>query len=893
MKERKMRWLVIYMMIISAIQAEEPSLTVDFPTGSDRIWPGIHLWANRPQDWRQSNGRLECHAGDKPLRNVHLLSADLGPKGALTTSVRFGKVEYSAELGKNDWVGFGLGVGAKDMDYRARSLIFHSAGANAGIIAALDGDGWLVFLDGDKQMRPLPTFWEGDYHLLRRQHDLQLRLNIIPEKENTSQLHAILTDNKTGKVLQEARSYGIKSERLAGNIALTSHYGLGKTGKSYWFGKWTLSGERLQLHPERQKSPIIGALYMTSQQQLTLTAQLHPVGETDGKTVRLKIKKNQKWQEIGKAAICEPGWYATIRVPNWLEKEDCSFRLVYTIDGSDHYFHGRIKAEPSQREFLMIAAFTGNNNMSGSFDQTKRSKKYDFIEANLWFPHNDIMAAVPQNQPDLLVYTGDQIYEHRPVKADHSGALSSYVDYVYKWSLFYWAHNPLLSQYPTVCLIDDHDIWQINLWGKGGAASKNLPKEEIPEQYGQWMKFMYRHDQGYILPGDWINMAEGSQMDHLPAFETEPVKQGIKPRYGRLEYAGISFALIEDRKYKSSPLDFVPESKPFGGRPTVKDFDPDVANQPDAILYGAKQLAFIEDWATDWRFGAQMKIALSQTILASLQTGVGVLNEYPKEGPRMDFDSAGWPQAGRLKALEALRKGFAFVIAGDQHLGSIVHHGVEDWGDAGWSFCVPAIGNQAPRRWSPMEAAFSGHKEGMPRYTGNYLDAFNNKVTVWAVSNPWNVHVEPGSLHDRATGYGIIRLDKKSQKITMECWPRYANVKESSQQYIGWPKTISLTDNYARKAIGYLPPIECNMERPVVQVMKENTGEIVYTRRITEQPWRAPVFENLVYSILIGEPDEKMQLITGLKPNHSEKLIKVDLNNKRRVHKRSVMHQTP
>ena len=33
-----------------------------------------------------------------------------------------------------------------------------------------------------------------------------------------------------------------------------------------------------------------------------------------------------------------------------------------------------------------------------------------------------------------------------------------------------------------------------------------------------------------------------------------------------------------------------------------------------------------------------------------------------------DFDANGWPQTGRNRALRAMRKAFAFHIAGDQHL---------------------------------------------------------------------------------------------------------------------------------------------------------------------------------------------------------------------------------
>ena len=54
------------------------------------------------------------------------------------------------------------------------------------------------------------------------------------------------------------------------------------------------------------------------------------------------------------------------------------------------------------------------------------------------------------------------------------------------------------------------------------------------------------------------------------------------------------------------------------------------------------------------------------------------------EAPVQDHDSNSWPQTGRNKALRAIRKGLAVHIAGDQHLGSTIQYGIDDWNDAGF-----------------------------------------------------------------------------------------------------------------------------------------------------------------------------------------------------------------
>ncbi len=84
-----------------------------------------------------------------------------------------------------------------------------------------------------------------------------------------------------------------------------------------------------------------------------------------------------------------------------------------------------------------------------------------------------------------------------------------------------------------------------------------------------------------------------------------------------------------------------------------------------------------------------------------------------------DFDSDGWPQLERNRALSLFRKAFALHVAGDQHLGSTVWYGIDSYRDAGYAIVSPATGNIFPRRWFPPYEG-GNRKPGSPRYTGNY-----------------------------------------------------------------------------------------------------------------------------------------------------------------------------
>jgi hypothetical protein len=273
---------------------------------------------------------------------------------------------------------------------------------------------------------------------------------------------------------------------------------------------------------------------------------------------------------------------------------------------------------------------------------------------------------------------------------------------------------------------------------------------------------------------------------------------------------------------------------------------------------GERQLKFLRDWATDWR-EVEMKVAVSQTIFACVNTGGSI---QPAE-PKRDYDSNGWPPAARNQALQELRKAFAFMIGGDQHLGSIVHHGIDEFGDAGFSFCVPSIANYWTRYWSPIQAG-ENRLPGSPSYTGDFFDGFANRISVSAVANPKGpdeltpTELARGrtELYRKAAGYGIVRFDKSERTIAIECWPRWASPSdEEGNQFPGWPMTIRQEDNYARPTKLYLSEISITgMGDPVIQVVHEDTSEILYTLRIKGQTYRPRVFKEGSYAVFVGEP---------------------------------------
>ena len=123
----------------------------DWPHRGERIWVGPGLWANRLQDWRVVDGRLECleSRAAKPMRTVHLLTHRPGGArhGDWTMRVEIGAIGDSSHSSQQTSAGFLIGAGGGELDPRAAALVHHSWGPGAGLFAGVDANGTAFFQD--------------------------------------------------------------------------------------------------------------------------------------------------------------------------------------------------------------------------------------------------------------------------------------------------------------------------------------------------------------------------------------------------------------------------------------------------------------------------------------------------------------------------------------------------------------------------------------------------------------------------------------------------------------------------------------------------------------------------------------------------------------------------
>lgn len=860
--------------------AKGPEYKIQWEDSPDGVWTGPDLWANRLQDWQVVEGRVDCMSS-LPMRTLHLTTMRLKEtKGKLKSSVLVQKL-----VGGNDSdsaAGFLLGAG-RDLDYRSASLIHHSFGKQAGLFVGCDGQGRLFIRD----------FEQKDAYLAYQDHDpmtwdeLRLDLNLNPGKNGyTLTLKAM--DLIKNKMLSRLDIRELPPDRFVGNVALVSHGGYAEDADNrFAFRDWKIGGSKLEHFPDRNLGPIVTVMYTLSRGTLKLTVQFMPLSDLENKEVELYFQSSGNWEHAGTSALLQPSYTAPFRIENWKHEIDVPFRVEYLLNrkkDKKYFLEGIIKKDPVDKDKLVMISMSCVKQVvrpGRGFWSGVDGEWYPW-DWGVLFPHAELVERLKKHEPDIMFFAGDQVYEGAsPTRADREHA---FLDYLYKWYLWCITNKELTSRVPTIAIPDDHDVYHGNVWGAGGKATQpGLTGAEAQDSGG------------YTMSPEFVNMVQTTQSSHLPdPYDPEPVEQEIGVYFTECNIGGLSIAVLEDRKFKSAPSPLFPDADIVNG--WVQNPSWDVKRESrikDAELLGERQLKFLDDWAGDWSHQTWMKAAVSQTLFSNVATlpesaksdSVVPGLDIPEAGTYMegdklvaDFDSNGWPQVGRDKAIRRFRKAFATHIVGDQHLANTSQYGVEDWRDSNYVIVSPATGNLFPRRWWPPVPG-KNSKPGSPKYTGDFTDGFGNKITVYAIANPQKTTIHPERHHELATGYSVVTFYKDSREIELANWPYWADPERDSP-FPGWPIRIKQLDNYGKKATALLPAIRVTgLTNPVIQVYQQRAGELVYALRINGQSFQPKVFEAGLYTIKIGDPDiGTWKEIRDVRAISSKEISSLDVN---------------
>jgi alkaline phosphatase D len=733
-----------------------------FPGGwsqkHNRVWLGEEFWANPMEDWRIVDGAAEC-VSSAGGRNVHWITRRItDPQADFEVSVVVHRVE-SNEI--DGGAGFRLGVLSDIQEHRS------SCFAKGGIAAGIRNGQLLI----NRQQIPFdadPSATEVKLTLSGKPEGRRVTLTLSAEAGDTS---ALTTTQ-------------VPTENVRGNLAIVNNFDpkIKKgQGARYRFRDWSVDGKALTVTPEHRFGPILWSMYSLSDSRsdegfvLKISALTGPMGQEDSQAIELLVQRKGAWESLGTAVLDPDAWTATFRIPKWDETQETPYRLVYRErqrDGSEveSDWTGKIKANPSGRP-LRIAAMTCQNDYG--------------------FPYEPVAKNIQRLDPDLAYFSGDQLYEnHGGFGIIREPAEPAILNYLRKFYQFGWAFRDVMRNVPTLCIPDDHDVFQGNIWGEGGAPMQGL--EQGASSKG-----------GYREPARMVNVVHKTNAAHHPDYyDASPVKQGISVYYGDMVYGNVSFAILGDRQFKSGP-ERVDTGSGRADHVVDRDFDTSQLDKPGLILLGDRQEAFLKRWVEDWR-GHEMKVLLSQTVFAGVATHHGAFNGYLKA----DLDSGGWPQTARNQAIRILRPGMPLHINGDQHLASLVQYGVDEQRDSCWSFCTPAISAGYPRWWRPDELGMP--HENRPRHhlpnTGEYQDGFGNYIYVYAIGNP-----EVGKqkqryelAHQKGSGFGMVTIDTVAKTYHIEAFRFLVDATDgkAENQFPGWPVTLHQAENRGENKLG-------------------------------------------------------------------------------------------
>ena len=801
--------LLIIIALFSSCKHKN-AISENFNNINDRVWIGNKYWSIPLEDWSIKNGRVECLSNWSNSR-MNLLTIKMGNSGDFDLKLKTGVIEPNQGDGST-----GLRIALKDQtDNDYRSVIYHGTGIDIGI----NTNGSLFIGDTLKQLSDEFEF-----------NDVYLNL-ISRETEHGHTLCLTVKDNNGNK--ESLVKKGIQN--LSGMIALVTNHSKEMqrcNAPSFWFDDLSINGSMLEFANENTFGPILWTMHTLSKNTLKMSVQMPPIGEKDANDLGFQVSNNNKWQTIATEKIDDQSRVAVFKIPDWNSQKSIQYRIIYENKLKDgtlttDYYEGTIRKDPVEKNLKMGALTCQYSN---------------------GFPYTPIVNNLNNLEPDLLFFSGDQIYEiNGGYGTIRFPADRSILNYLGKWYMFGWAFGDLTRSIPTITIPDDHEVYQGNLWGAGG-------KIVTPEEWAENKDCI----SGFVQPSEMIDVVMQTNCAQLPdPYDTNKINN-IEPYYTDLLYGRVSFAIVADRIFKSGPE----QVASWDGRKDhlLKELqDPSVIDNPNLKLLGDRQLRLLSDWSTNWK-GTDMKVLLSQTNFTYAATHHGFERQYLAG----DLDSGGWPKSGRDRAIKLMRKCFAFHICGDQHLTTFIQYGIDNYRDAGWSFCTPAISVVYPRRFWPDKLDYpvkERPEHDLPN-TGLYKDGFGNLNYVYAVGNPDEIdqHDNRYIAEDlKASGFGFITFNKENRTILSESYRFLADLNSPAKenQFPGWPVKIDQIDNYGREAKAWLPTLKLHKyNNPVIAIYDAQTGELVYNLRINEDQFTPKVFKNGTYDIIISNPEK-------------------------------------
>ncbi|HNT00477.1 MAG TPA: hypothetical protein PKJ80_00465 [Candidatus Saccharicenans sp.] len=865
-------WKKVFLIMMMCLAGSGLSLPLaadefrlDLPSGLERQWPGPDFFACNFEDWQIKDGSLHCLT-PAINRYVYFLSGEIeGQSGQFEASFIARINFWPSRPRLRNYLGLRLGIKGKDGDYRQAAV------SGQGIDLGLSTDG-LLFIGDLESVSSIET-QETIKAALKTGVEFKIALAV---DSSGYRLELRLFEAQSGRLLDELEESGQEPEKVKGGLALVASLPEVKINPPDFsagqFNEVKFRGELFQKRPERRLGPVAFTLYTLSNQQLKLRAQLIPDSLMDKSLIALDLKNGQEWVRVAVEKIQPDNSGVLFSIKDWKSEEAVVFRLV-ALEASGQEadyppFYGRFSPEPSEAKETRLAVLSGGS------------------EAD--YPYSRVVAELRELSPDLLFFGGNQVFG-RPVSwwQEKVSLAQLKREYLRQWILFGWAFSDLLKERPAILTPDARDYFQLKLWGDGGQAG-------IEEKTGN--PFEAQDKGGFLLPADFVRLVLATQTSHLPDSPAgELGEAGFRPYFCEVNYGCLSLAVLDDRMFKTPPASVYGPEQIRNGWPVNPALEiGKEAKARGASLHGEEQLAFMKRWAEDWSGQIEYKAALSQSLWACLETvpagtaGDEALfkspppspGEYPSsDEPAADFNSGGWPPAAREEAVKILRKAMAVHLAGSGGPPASLKYGLDRFEEASYAFVPKPLTSAWLVRWLPAPKTRVKGKT-LPSPTGNFRDAFGNRLTVKAVANPEASADQSGS--NLSSGFGLVRFLPDGKIIVENRSVTASTSLKEAGPIPGWPVVFSVLDNEGRRPAAYLPTLKFKgLDRPLVQIVEEARQEVVYTVRVRGSEFRPPVFRAGNYTIRCGQPGtsswRELKKISSL-PASVKKVMLIDFS---------------
>ncbi|MDP6964252.1 MAG: hypothetical protein QGF46_08825, partial [Planctomycetota bacterium] len=385
------------------------------------------------QDWQLADDQVQCveSASRFPLRTLFNLKQELlAQPGHQRLQMMVHSNGASPKM--SGFAGYIFGAGGKDVDYRLSAQVHHRPAEDGGLLAvtSLNGD---VAIYSNSASNVTTGRWsiggplkEGELQLLAsatnkvddtNREKIKLQLDVIIEQGKAA-VELSSYDANSGQLLAECMLKDMIPLEVDGLHGLVSH--LGNENGGYSFSSIENKGELIVEHPQRKFGPVVGVQYTQTENRVRLNAQLVPLENYSNLIAELQIKHNNKWQVVSSTTVKEPSWNALFFFNRDISQA-APFRIkLHADEFADYFYAGNFAGEP-KGEFS-LASLNCLKHYVGNLKWNSNS---------IWFPHQELVDNLQQQNLDMLFFAGDQLYEGDidPVDARNLQKLS--YDYLY------------------------------------------------------------------------------------------------------------------------------------------------------------------------------------------------------------------------------------------------------------------------------------------------------------------------------------------------------------------------------------------------------------------------------------------------------------------------------